>query len=95
MAKPDAPPLNQGDDIAGYVHAVGSNVVEFRPGDRVAAFHQMLTPGGSYAEYALSWACTTFHLPDRTTFEGKALPDWPTRFRDVLRGAEADSSVRV
>ena len=62
--------LNQGDDIAGVVHAVGSNVVEFKPGDRVAAFHQMRTPGGSYAEYALSWSHTTFHIPKKTTFEG-------------------------
>ena len=27
--------LNTGDDIAGIVHRVGLNVVEFRPGDRV------------------------------------------------------------
>ena len=27
--------LNTGDDIAGVVHSVGSNVVEFKPGDRV------------------------------------------------------------
>ncbi len=26
--------VNQGDDIAGVIHAVGSNVVEFHPGDR-------------------------------------------------------------
>lgn len=61
---------NQGDDIAGVVHAVGSNVVEFKPGDRVAAFHQMRRPGGSYAEYAVSWSHTTFHIPKKTTFEG-------------------------
>lgn len=61
---------NQGDDIAGVVHSVGSNVVEFREGDRVAAFHQMHTPGGSYAEYALAWSHTTFHIPKKTSFEG-------------------------
>lgn len=45
---------NTGDDIAGVVHAVGENVYEFKPGDRVAAFHEMFTPGGSYAEYAIA-----------------------------------------
>lgn len=62
--------INQGDDIAGVVHAVGENVTEFKPGDRIAAFHEMMTPGGSYAEYAVSWQHTTFHLPKKTTFEG-------------------------
>ncbi|KAK0251900.1 hypothetical protein LTR91_006450 [Friedmanniomyces endolithicus] len=72
---PDAPAVNQGDDISGIVHAVGANVSEFKPGDRVAAFHEMMKPGGSYAEYAVSWASTTFRLPERTTFEeGAALP---------------------
>ena len=67
--------LNQGDDIAGVVHTVGSNVVEFKPGDRVAAFHQMMSPGGSYAEYAVSWAHTTFHIPKKTSFEGNIRHD--------------------
>jgi NADPH:quinone reductase-like Zn-dependent oxidoreductase len=63
--------VNQGDDIAGTVHSVGEGVTEFKPGDRVAAFHEMLAPHGSYAEYAVSWAHTTFHLPEKTSFEGK------------------------
>src|SRR5947209_18390531 len=54
---------NSGDDIAGVVHAVGYNVTEFKPGDRVAAFHEMTKPSGSFAEYAIAWAHTTFHLP--------------------------------
>lgn len=29
--------LNTGDDIAGVVHTVGSNVVGFKPGDRVVS----------------------------------------------------------
>lgn len=65
---------NWGDDIAGTVHAVGSNVVEFKPGDRVAAFHQMQSPHGSYAEYAVSWSHTTFHIPKKTSFEGTGIP---------------------
>ncbi|EON67367.1 hypothetical protein W97_06620 [Coniosporium apollinis CBS 100218] len=64
--------VNQGDDIAGIIHTVGSNVTEFKPGDRVAAFHEMTKPGGSYAEYALSWQHTTFHIPKTTSFEEAA-----------------------
>lgn len=62
-------PYNSGDDIAGLVEAVGENVVEFRKGDRVAAFHEMMTPYGSFAEYAIAEDCTTFHLPKKTSFE--------------------------
>jgi NADPH:quinone reductase-like Zn-dependent oxidoreductase len=66
-------PGNQGDDIAGIVEAVGENVTEFKPGDRVGAFHEMTTSGGSYAEYAIAWQHTTFHLPKNTSFEGEFL----------------------
>lgn len=51
----DAAPMNQGDDIAGTIHALGEGVEEFKVGDRVAAFHEMLSPHGSYGEYAVSW----------------------------------------
>ena len=63
---------NSGDDVAGYVEALGpgASTTEFRKGDRVAAFHQMVTPHGGYAEYAIAWAHTTFHLPESTSFEG-------------------------
>lgn len=64
--------LNEGDDIAGVVEGVGKNVVELKKGDRVAAFHQMGAPGGSYAEYAVAEAHCTFHLPESTTFEDAA-----------------------
>ena len=66
------PGLNQGDDIAGIVHSVGSNVSEFRFGDRVASFHEMLTPHGSYGEYALGLADTTFIIPKWMSFEEAA-----------------------
>ncbi|KAI1133363.1 GroES-like protein [Nemania abortiva] len=64
--------LNTGDDIAGIVHEVGENVTEFKVGDRVAAFHEMMEPGGSYAEYAVAWQHTTFHIPEETTYEEAA-----------------------
>lgn len=68
-------PGNSGDDAAGYVHSVGKNVTEFREGDRVAIFHEMTKPGGTFAEYALSWEHTTFHLPKNTSFEeGATIP---------------------
>lgn len=60
---------NSGDDIAGLIEEVGENVTEFKKGDRVAAFHEMMKPGGSFAEYAIAWEHTTFHLPKKTTFE--------------------------
>lgn len=50
-------------------------MTEFKVGDRVAAFHEMMSSHGSYAEYALSWQHTTFHLPQHTTFEeGASIP---------------------
>ncbi|PYI13771.1 alcohol dehydrogenase [Aspergillus japonicus CBS 114.51] len=64
--------VNQGDDIAGVVEKVGRNVFEFKPGDRVGAFHEMLAPGGSYAEYAVAWSHTTFHIPAKVSFEEAA-----------------------
>ncbi|KAF9872144.1 hypothetical protein CkaCkLH20_10481 [Colletotrichum karsti] len=69
---PNAEPANHGDDIAGYVEAVGEGVSGFQKGDRVAAFHEMGTPHGSYAEYSIAWARSTFRLPDHTTFEEAA-----------------------
>lgn len=48
---------------------------EFSPGDRVAAFHRMFQPHGSYAEYAIAPASTTFRLPANISFEaGATLP---------------------
>jgi len=67
--------INQGDDIAGVVARVGASVHDFKPGDRVAAFHRMFAESGSYAEYAIAPAGTTFHLPPHVSFEaGATLP---------------------
>ncbi|KAI0546643.1 GroES-like protein [Xylaria curta] len=66
---------NSGNDIAGVVHSVGSGVAEFGPGDRVAAMHSMhpsVPLSGSFAEYALSPADTTFHIPNDLSFEEAA-----------------------
>ncbi|KAL5353994.1 hypothetical protein ACLOAV_000079 [Pseudogymnoascus australis] len=63
---------NSGDDIAGIVEAVGENVRLFKKGDRVAAFHEMMKPGGSFAEYAIAWEHTTIHITDKLSFEEAA-----------------------
>lgn len=63
---------NSGDDIAGTVEAVGENVVGFHKGDRVAAFHEMTTPHGAFAEYAIAHYYTTFHIPDSISYEEAA-----------------------
>lgn len=65
-------PSNQGDDIAGYIEALGDGVYGFHKGDKVAAFHEMMSPGGSYAEYAIAWARTTWHVDPKTSFEDAA-----------------------
>lgn len=75
--------INQGDDIAGYVEAVGEGVHGFRKGDKVAAFHQMISPHGSYAEYAIAWEHTTFHLTEKTSFEGMYRPIKTMRTTEV------------
>jgi NADPH:quinone reductase len=62
-------PHNSGDDIAGTVEAVGEDIVDFRVGDRVAALHEMMAPGGSYAEYALAPGTACFHLPKNISFQ--------------------------
>lgn len=64
--------LNQGDDAAGIVEAVGKNVRNFKKGDRVAGFHQMDTPRGAYAEYTVCPDHTVFHIPESMSFEEAA-----------------------
>lgn len=64
--------MNQGDDAAGVVHAIGDNVVNFKVGDRVATFHEMLTPHGAFAEYCVGLEATTIHIPPSISFEEAA-----------------------
>jgi NADPH:quinone reductase-like Zn-dependent oxidoreductase len=66
--------LNSGDDIAGVIHSLGSNVQrtnEFRIGDKVAAFHPMMAPHGAFAEYAVAPQHTVLKIPEGTSFEGE------------------------
>lgn len=36
------------------------------------SFHEMMTPGGSFAEYAIGWSWTTAHIPHNISFEQAA-----------------------
>jgi len=60
---------NSGDDMAGTIAEVGEGVVEFHSDDRVAAMHVMGSQHGSFAEYGIAPASTTFLLPSKTSFE--------------------------
>ena len=62
----DAPPNPAiiGYDVAGYVHAIGSDVVDFAVGQKVVA----LTRFGGYAEYAVSQVEGVAVLPDDYDF---------------------------
>ncbi|KAI7526747.1 hypothetical protein KC331_g16774 [Hortaea werneckii] len=64
--------LNKGDDCAGTVAGIGSAVQGFAVGDRVAGFHVMDTPNGTYAEYTICPYQTVMHLPDSISDEEAA-----------------------
>lgn len=64
--------VNQGDDAGGIVEAVGKRVKNFHKGDRVAGFHQMGTPRGTYAEYSVCPEHTLFHIPESMSYEEAA-----------------------
>ncbi|MDB4439027.1 zinc-binding dehydrogenase [bacterium] len=59
---PDAPknPAVLGYDVTGTIHSVGTEVTEFRVGDRVAA----LTRFGGYAEYATTMVEGIVKIPE-------------------------------
>jgi len=53
-----------GKDFAGYVHAVGAKVLNFRVGDRVTAVNH----SSGFAEYSVGPAYTTALLPPNVSF---------------------------
>jgi NADPH2:quinone reductase len=61
-------PFTPGNEGAGVVEAVGAEVTEVRPGDRVA--YAMAT--GSYAELAVVPAWRLVPIPERVSFEAAA-----------------------
>lgn len=61
-------PFTLGNESAGDVLAVGSNVTEFRPGDRVAVVAGL----GAYAEERIVPAASVVALPEGISYEAAA-----------------------
>ncbi|KAI9292831.1 NADPH:quinone reductase-like protein [Neoconidiobolus thromboides FSU 785] len=57
-----------GVEISGVITEVGSEVTDFKSGDRVCG----LMPGGAYAEYAVIHHSLAFKLSDNVSFEQAA-----------------------
>jgi NADPH:quinone reductase len=58
------------------VYSIGAGLAktnDFKEGDRVAAFHPMMTPHGAFAEYAVAPGATVVKLPVGVSFEGTLL----------------------
>ncbi|KPH80323.1 NADPH:quinone oxidoreductase family protein [Bosea vaviloviae] len=61
-------PFTPGKDFAGVIRAVGPNVTDFAPGDRVMA----QVENGAFAEQAIARADQTYKLPDGMSFTAAA-----------------------
>lgn len=69
---PGAPQDIPGLEIAGTIEAVGYNVTQWQPGDRVCA----LVIGGGYAEYCTAPEGSCLRVPDNLTLvEAASLPE--------------------
>lgn len=65
-------PVVNGCDVAGTVAAVGSSVNNFKVGDRIYYHGNVFSPHGGFAEYSVSDAIATIHLPNTVKFEEAA-----------------------
>jgi len=71
-APPGSPADIPGLEVAGEVDAVGADVTELAPGDRVMG----IVGGGGYAEYVVVHARTLARIPEGTSFaDAAAIPE--------------------
>ncbi|EME85057.1 uncharacterized protein MYCFIDRAFT_100170, partial [Pseudocercospora fijiensis CIRAD86] len=67
--------VNQGDDCSGIIAALGPGVKSFQLGERVAGFHRMDEPYGTYAEFAICPQHTVFRIPSTMSYaEAATIP---------------------
>jgi NADPH:quinone reductase-like Zn-dependent oxidoreductase len=79
LIKPDSYPVVLGSDVAGEVHAVGSNVSKFKPSDRVAGhcwfFSTQKAQDGAFQLYTQVPAKNAALIPEKVEFkDGAVLP---------------------
>jgi NADPH2:quinone reductase len=92
-ARKPALPYTPGTDGAGIVEAVGSQIKEFKPGDRVYIAGDNVAPSGAgtYADQAICTPTMLHHLPDHVTFgQGAAMGvPYATAYRALFIRAQA------
>jgi NADPH2:quinone reductase len=91
-------PYVPGSDGAGEIEAVGADVRDWKPGDRVyIAGDNALPAAGTYAEKALCSSAQLHRLPDRVSFaQGAALGvPYATAYRALFIRANAKAGETV
>lgn len=93
---PKLPPLpyTPGKDSAGVVESVGSDVTEYKPGDRVYTSGSVT---GTYAEFTLAEGKDVASLPANISFEQGAgiWTPYATAFRALFQKAKAKAGETV
>jgi NADPH2:quinone reductase len=87
-------PYTPGNDGAGVVEQIGSDVSEFRPGDRVYVAGSV---SGTYAEFALCKTEQVHRLPENVSFaQGAAIgTPYATAYRGLFQRADAEPGETV
>src|SRR5437762_10113315 len=87
-------PYTPGNDGGGVVEHVGSDVTEFKPGDRVYTAGSL---SGTYAEFALCKKEQVHPLPENVSFaQGAAMgTPYATAYRGLLQRADAKPGETV
>ena len=87
-------PYTPGNDGAGVVEQIGSEVSEFRPGDRVYVAGSV---SGTYAEFALCKTEQVHRLPENVSFaQGAAMgTPYATAYRGLFQRADAEPGETV